>query len=233
MNDISEHVYANKVVEEFTKAYAESHPGFEAYRWACLTNPLELGLDVYAACFCEEGDLLSQWRSYARQGTGYALEFSWAKLRNRFPLNRLGRVEYSGNAQKEILGQIVSSLASGSSGAQGDQDRRFSTIAAGLANALLTVRAFLKAETFREEKEWRVIAFPGADEFEELYRPSNNLVVPYCRLPLGTPDELAITKVVIGPSLHPKAAAHSLRRFLDSVGLAGVAIDASPIPLRV
>src|ERR1700730_12689181 len=110
MNDASEYVYASKVVEEFTRIYAEKNPGFERYQWAYQQNPLELDLHVYAACFCEEGDLLSQWRSYARQATGYAIEFSWAKLRNRFALNRLGRVEYSEHSQREVLNQIVNSL---------------------------------------------------------------------------------------------------------------------------
>ena len=59
------------------------------------------------------------------------------------------------------------------------------------------------------------------------------LLVPYCKLPLGNQDECPITKIIVGPSLHPKAAENSLRRFLDSIGLANVAIDVSPIPLRV
>jgi hypothetical protein len=233
MNDASEYVYASKVVEEFTRIYVERHPGFERYQWAYQQNPLELDLHVYATCFCEEGDLLSQWRSYARQGTGYAIEFSWAKLRDRFALNRLGKVEYSEHNQREVLNQIVNSLLDDPSLEEADQETRFSTIAGGLANALLTVRAFLKSGTFREEKEWRIVAFHGVDTHEELYRTSDSLLVPYCRLPLGTPDELPITKIVIGPSLHPKAAEYSLRRFLDGAGLASVGIDVSPIPLRV
>ena len=116
---------------------------------------------------------------------------------------------------------------------QADQDALFARVAGGLANALLTVRAFLKSSTFREEREWRIIAFYGADTREELYRPSGSMLVPYCALPLGKPDELPITKIVIGPSLQPRAAESSLRRFLDSIGLTSVAIDVSPIPLRI
>ena len=166
---------------------------------------------------------------YARRGTGYAIEFSWAKLRSKFPPNRLGRVEYAENKQREILNQILNSLASD----EIEHDALFARVAAGLANATLTVRAFLKSPTFQEEREWRIIAFHGTDTREELYRPSGSLLVPYCALPLGNADEFPITKIVIGPGLHPKAAEHSLRRFLDSVGLAGVATEVSPIPLRI
>ncbi|HXM43274.1 MAG TPA: DUF2971 domain-containing protein [Bryobacteraceae bacterium] len=229
-NDASEYLYSSTIIEEVTKAHAACHPGFERYHWACHQNPLDLGLHVYASCFCEEKDLLSQWRAYARLGTGYAIEFSWAKLRNMFPQNRCGRVVYTQDTQKEILNQILTSLASDVTDRYPDQDAR---VAGGLANALLTVRAFLKSAAFREEKEWRIIAFHGTDIHEELYRPSNNLLVPYCALPLGNPEDIPITKIVIGPSLHPKAAEHSLRRFLDKIGLTGVDIDVSPIPLRV
>lgn len=233
MNDTSEYLYSSRIIEEVTSAYAACHPEFEGYQYACHHNPLDFGLRVYAACFCEEKDLLSQWRAYARQGTGYAIEFSWAKLRDRFPLNRIGKVEYAEHTQKDVLNQILTSLTSEALTTRRDQDSPFARVAGGLANALLTVRAFLKSVTFQEEREWRIIAFHGTDTREELYRPHNNLLIPYCALSLGDADELPITKVVIGPSLHPKAAELSLRRFLDSIGLARVAIDASPIPLRL
>jgi len=31
--------------------------------------------DFYVCCFCEEDDLLSQWRSYGANGTGVSLGF--------------------------------------------------------------------------------------------------------------------------------------------------------------
>jgi hypothetical protein len=158
MNDTSEYIYANQIIEEVTKAYAAHHPGFAGYQWACHQNPLELGLDVYAACFCEEGDLLSQWRSYARQGTGYAIEFSWPKLRDRFLLNRLGKVEYDEDTQKNVLNQILDSLACDVSSVERDQDRKLASIAGGLANALLTVRAFLKSPTLRVPNSRRSVS---------------------------------------------------------------------------
>lgn len=233
MNDTSEYVYASRIIEEVTQAYTASQPRFGAYRNCCHRTPLDLGLRVYAASFCEEKDLLSQWRAYANHGTGYAIEFSWLKIRDKFPQNRIGRVEYSDGTQNEILRQILNSLGGDLLVDGAAQDAHFANVAAGLANALLTVRAFLKSPTFREEKEWRIIAFDGTDTREELYRTSGNMLVPYCALPLGNPDELPITKIVIGPSLNPRAAECSLRRFLDSIGLKNVAIEVSPIPLRL
>ena len=233
MNDPSEYGYASKIIDEVTKEYAATHPGFEKYARSVQRNPLDLGLRVYAACFCEEKDLLSQWRAYGRQGTGYAIEFSWAKLRINRAVDGFGRVEYDEHTQKEILNQILTSLEGDESFEHRDQHEIFAGIASGLTNALLPVRAFLKSKTFREEKEWRMIEFNfNRPDLKELYRPSNNLLVPYCELPLGNPDELAITKIVIGPSL-PREAADSLRRFLDNIGLKSVAIEESSIRLRL
>ena len=110
-----------------------------------LRRPKDVGLRVYAACFCEERDLLSQWRAYSGGVTGYAIEFSWAKLRQQFPINRLGRVEYEINQQREILSQILFTLIGHEA-----RETDFAKVAAGLANSMLTVRAFLKSPTFRE-----------------------------------------------------------------------------------
>jgi hypothetical protein len=233
MNDTSEYTYSKRIVDEVTKAYIASRPGFQKYEYACHLNPLDNGLRVYAACFCEEKDLLSQWRAYAHQGAGYAIEFSWTKLHNRFPSNRMGRVEYAEPTQKEVIKQIMTSLAADVPNEGPDERVFFGRIAGGLANALLTVRAFLKSATFREEREWRIIAFYGTDTSEEMYRSYNGVLVPYCALPLGNVDELPITSIIVGPTLHPKSAEASLRRFLDTVGLASVAIEVSQTPLRM
>jgi hypothetical protein len=176
-------------------------------------------------------DLLSQWRAYARHCTGYAIEFSWGKLRNSFPVNRLGRVEYDEHRQKEILDQVLFYLKDANSG--NEAQHATSRIGAGFINALFVIRGFLKSPTFREEKEWRIIAFHGTDTKQELYRARNGILVPYCALPIGDADDCPITKIVIGPGMDPKAAAHSLRRFLDNVGLTSVAVEASTIPLSI
>jgi hypothetical protein len=38
---------------------------------------------ICVACFCEDGDLLSQWRGYSGRGYGYSLGFNYALLKEK------------------------------------------------------------------------------------------------------------------------------------------------------
>ena len=78
------------------------------------------GAAIFLACFCENGNLLSQWRAYGQQG-GYALGFeieqSWPKASLKVQRSswesRLQRVIYSPAAQRRrinLLGKAFGSL---------------------------------------------------------------------------------------------------------------------------
>lgn len=61
--------------------------------------PLEQFWDIYVTCFCTEGNLLSQWRSYGKSG-GYALAFRGLELRScQLPERHLRRVIYDNSEQ--------------------------------------------------------------------------------------------------------------------------------------
>ena len=55
-----------------------------------LTKNFEwMALTPFACCFCEDGDLLSQWCRYADDGKGYAIGFSssWLESHGAEPMN--------------------------------------------------------------------------------------------------------------------------------------------------
>jgi hypothetical protein len=76
VNDATEYIYANRLVKEVIE---EKLPTASAMVRAILEAIQEtpgglLGLtEPYIACFCEDGDLLSQWRGYGAKGGGYAI----------------------------------------------------------------------------------------------------------------------------------------------------------------
>lgn len=67
--------------------------------------------DIYIACFCKNGDLLSQWRGYGAAGGGYAIGFAAKKVgRSSSPSVLLRKVIYERKAQKEIIDRWLASV---------------------------------------------------------------------------------------------------------------------------
>jgi hypothetical protein len=142
LNDPTEIQYAAKVVrnllakasELYDKKVAEMDAGKnivqqianrlllsgEIKKWSAdIMKILQDDENVYIACFCEKGDLLSQWRGYGATGSGYAVGFRSGAIQHLSPdaaLNRilLRKVIYDQDEQ----GQIVQEWLDGIYGAE-------------------------------------------------------------------------------------------------------------------
>ncbi len=82
MNDRSEFNYGRDL---FTAMLAErAHASQDEQIRRILVAAMEPNIfevfDLYLACFCEEPDLLSQWRGYGGQDSRYCLRFSTPHL---------------------------------------------------------------------------------------------------------------------------------------------------------
>src|ERR1035441_3309460 len=87
LNDSLEFKYGSQVINNIFTHEIDSSQGQitqrlrrlqECYQghfaiWESLADP-------YVVCFCEAGNLLSQWRAYATNGSGFAIEFEPARL---------------------------------------------------------------------------------------------------------------------------------------------------------
>jgi hypothetical protein len=82
LNDSSELVYADQIIRKYTASADSSNLG--RLLLSELNETLDRGrVELYVSCFCDSGDLLSQWRAYANQGAGYALEFDWNAIQKK------------------------------------------------------------------------------------------------------------------------------------------------------
>lgn len=63
----------------------------------------------YIACFSKEGDVLSQWRSYADDSRGVSIGFDLNKLIENSNL-KLKEVSYSVDEQKSLLIDILKKM---------------------------------------------------------------------------------------------------------------------------
>lgn len=213
-----------------------------------------IGLQCNIACFCEEPDLLSQWRGYS-VGGGYCIQFDTAKLRvldNRDaggyeatahfwqgkPYGehngidarnlRLTQVAYGdGGTSDELSRQIVTNVSTYVAGQDWSRQGEFPHDVFISRDFILPWVANFKHESFREEREWRMVVVdpPAVSNF----RAGPNGVTPFSRLDIPTG---AITGVVIGPSTNPDLTERGLSTMLWSNGLHAASVSHSQSPYR-
>ena len=200
---------------------------------------------VYAACFCEGGDLLSQWRGYAADG-GYAIGFNSVALRDIGPIPttlaviseegrildhlegpplevRLVQVRYGPDAIAPAVRRVVETVAPNPVGHPGSKGWMQAQ------RVVLPELATIKHAAFEEEHEWRLLGV-GSQGFESVqFRIGALGLIPY--IPLSLPTN-SIAEIVIGPGPHPDVREHGVIRFLAMNGLGDVSVRHSSAPYR-
>ncbi len=101
-------------------------------------------------CFSRRKDLLSQWRGYAENGSGYAVGFSKNDLTSRFKSFPSLGVCYSRSQQRKRLEDILSSLERRY---EDEHERGVSELISQLGFCIAT----FKNSAFKEEKEFRIL----------------------------------------------------------------------------
>lgn len=242
LNDPTEIEYATKLFrrvaeEEFSKYGPEPTPHVANRKWWVNSSLdyYEQEAKVYVACFCANGDLLSQWRGYGAAGGGYAVGFATAHLSPSLTSValvpntslRMRKVIYNPNTQEGLVRERVRALCEpGKSSGQGSRqsanaDAWFSTFFSECLNCF-------KDPAFEEEKEWRAIQF-GRREFRDIpnlkfdFRTSGSRIIDYTLLDLKPSEgkytgKLPISVVRYGPTLDPKTTERSLQILLRAHG---------------
>ena len=201
-----------------------------------------IGLGVYVACFSEDGDVLSQWRAYAADGTGFAIGFNPSELlalQNSSSCS-LRRMVYGGSDEETIVSRFFSDFAEALV-PFADQLETFSWKETSFDSWVqLRIREFLheftfecKHPAFHEEREWRIMVHAG----ELKYRSTNNRLVPYRLLDMtGTRDSrlMPIKEIVIGPCAPAMETERVLTYLAESLGHghAGIEFRRSISPYR-
>ncbi len=186
------------------------------------------GEEIYLACFCEKGDLLSQWKGYSKFGEGYSLGFSASELsrfKRKYPFVNISirKVIYGREPQERVVKSEFESIAKQTEPLigkyRGDRDKIIKTAASCLAYCLKAQLVRFKAESFREEHEWRAI-YINSERNEEgrqtvKFRVSEGHVVPYIELDIAPSAQkqvwfLPIAEIVVGPKVDVSRAKRSI-----------------------
>lgn len=227
-----------------------------------LLERVEIGLGAsdliflpHVACFCEEGDLLSQWRAYADGGGGYALGFHPEDLTKDRSFLQLRQVIYDETKQRGLIetaldefSALLVRVAPLYSGAKLDLAIRH--ISGTVSDFFREYSYCFKHPAFSEEREWRLVrriaqrdVVPDFMSIKHLdFREAGGLVAPYVSqdVRVDTPNvsdtnsemRLPLGAIKCGPMLDPVLAADSIRLLLRKLGYAEtIEIDSSTAPL--
>ena len=169
-------------------------------------------INICVSSFCEDGDLLSQWRAYGRT-IGVAIGFSSNQLRRYIDsgLLNLWKCVYDPSIQNQIIIDLIEILLksydiieSTHSDKSALWNKAKQVLIGHFNTTFLRVTPVLKSVHFSEEKEWRLISAPIRSDNKDYHALiSNNRVTQYYSLNfLNFPEDGAqlIDKVSIGPS---------------------------------
>ena len=217
---------------------------------------------IYLSCFCESGNLLSQWRAYGQPG-GYSIGMLASELEvgvsaPGFYGTRLLKVEYSRDNQRAKIHSLLSDFVVI---AEDDTLYTFPAEPEAMKRILSDLGLFLqelvmdeivsfKNPAFAEEREWRIVARPRLVEMQRLrqqqanvaeqqpaspiqYRHAKGSLVPYLSLSSTKGKKLPIHSVRIGPSLEKFPTEYALLGFLIAQGHKQVQVLGSDLPVKL
>ena len=240
-NDISEITLAISQFQNFVESRVSALDADEASFLHEAATQLDgfRRTNICLASFCEQPDLLSQWRSYGNDGRGIALGFDTRVLQDLAQRNslKLWRCVYEPATHVKISNDLLTMLLESFRGSKpkGAEERR--ELIAQFHSTFLRVAPVIKDHRFAEENEWRLISSPLAFDHPRMIAVfgANHASVKM-KLPLA-PDERevsnAISRVVIGPTpLDPQNVADAIAVLSRRNGFRIADIGFSGIPYR-
>jgi hypothetical protein len=253
LNDASELADARNLLSSLLEK-SETWNLSEDVRFFFRTIPAyleQMSLDYFVICFCQNGDLLSQWRAYGARGAGYSIGFNTTALGDAAGSAGFAfrKVEYEPDMKKEILCKRVEIIRQNLEAIseelvpKTDADwHALGQFVSRLAAQFAPTLAFMKHVTFKEEQEWRLIRMQaglsaaGRDQnsLPVSFRVAEGNLTPYVAM-RWTPDSGqsdSIAEVRYGPVSSPKLTERSLLDLLRVYDCGGTKVSGSDVPLR-
>ncbi len=234
MNDATEFgislVMARKELDSMMSRYNSSTKKAACARLKESLSGLE-DINIFAVCFCENGDLLSQWRGYSGITHGYSIGFDPESLMHIASQTNftIGRCIYDLEVQQAIIHEAITHCV--------NNEVDFSPSArrwgfhGPLADIIFRCGGFFKDPSFKDEQEWRLISSPTMYYDPQLgFRTGNSMIVPYYKLPILTEGILPILHVIVGPCPHMELAKSAVTSLLMNHGNKGP-LEGRPVAL--
>jgi len=240
-NDISEIRLAIQHFQAFVAKEARDFGEEEASLLREAASRLEgfRNTNICLASFCEEDDLLSQWRAYGNDGRGIALGFSTPGLQEVAKRHKLSlyRCVYDPKEQERIAADLVKLLLKAARARAARSAAGRERLLEKFIGLFLHVAPVIKDHRFGEEREWRLVseALPFADRGMFPVLKGNQASVKYAiRLANGARGHSdVISRVTIGPTLDPHNVYDAIALLVLRTGFEVKKVAISGIPFRL
>lgn len=253
LNDSSEISYGFSLFERIVGKKIESNKNeiINAFlkRTLITANPFDGMFECYVACFCENDDLLNQWRSYTDSGGGFSVAFDAEMIDLRIRVEDpsqdfiLRKVVYDPEIQyrliEEVVDKAIAVLLQKTDGLTVDDAN--SAIARCCHFVRCEVAEYLitfKHPAFETENEWRILHIIGCHEEVNLkFRDGPYGITPYvcldpCPMIGANSHRLPIVAVRHGPTSNAQNIKYSLNKILRQNGYAFIEISGTELPMR-
>lgn len=215
LNDESEMKYGINLFRDAVNNISERMPDSEKKEFLKTTaEQLDsfMNTNICVASFCENGNLLSQWRAYGGSRCGLALGFSREPLRKILSAGsmNLWKCVYDIESQNKIINNLIDHLLRSYDtiveyrNSCDDWGRVKQGLITFFNTTFLRIAPILKNYHFREELEWRIVTTP-LDCRNNSYSAyvSNERVLQYYTLGFSISEDGKcdiLDEIVIGPS---------------------------------
>lgn len=184
-------------------------------------------LNIYVACFSEDGDSLSQWRGYCPPGFGYSLGF------DRSVIDRIGMKSgfylknfiYDLSVQRNLIFDWIDTsidVLSNDYYVKNGKPNYYEICSRLILDGFLKFAPYLKHPSFKEELEWRLVARISENEDRIKLRSGKSMLIPYVQINLNlNSQESPLYYIKVGPSPHIELAMESLLNLYKKVNIKG------------
>jgi hypothetical protein len=248
LNDKTEYHNAKQFIEQFIEnRLSDETAETVAEHLHRLDDPIE-DEDIFVTSFSKDGDSLPQWRGYGANGLGVAIGFLpealiAGELRVTHPVYKdqpeeaptslfLMKCVYTDREKKKLVDDGIDTYLSAVEGKHPRIHRM--TSARHLAALIDQCSPLFKDESFKEEREWRLVAYCSTSVVPDRhFIARRSMIVPYIEVDLKEkyPSNY-ITQICIGPTAEPDIACKAVKKLLEYRGLQKVLVKNSMVPYR-
>ena len=234
LNDAAEIVFACRLLQDIVKKRASNGlPAEEKdfldqfHSW--LDNFITTAYHIFVFSLSEEGNLLSQWRSYSPHGKGVSIGFSPAFLLHKVQEQnlRIAKCLYERGEQEALMSDLLDRMLLTFSRERDLIDttkfhpsQKYFSYMEKFRGDILQVFALIKHPSFKEECEWRIISqyYPKYTVPEIKFREGASMLVPYTEIKIGNTNssELLFQRIILGPTQHNNLSMSALSSYLSN-----------------